>query len=90
MSEQITYGRLGALERWAAATPEDRAAQRETLRSALRSKYEADAFAAKGYSPTPDELAESAERLRRAQQLRAAMAGGRARRERARLLRGGR
>jgi hypothetical protein len=92
-SQAQTHGRIGGLTRWAAATPDDRAAQRDILRSALRSKYEADAlqgFRAKGYVPTPRELAESAEHLRRAAQLRAAMAGGRARRERARLMKGGR
>jgi hypothetical protein len=88
-----TYGRIGGLTRWSRATPDDRAAQRDVLRSALRGKYEAEAlaaFRAKGHEPTDHELAEAGERLRRAAQLRAAMAGGRARRERARLMKGGR
>jgi hypothetical protein len=92
-SESATYGAIGGLTRWAGATPQDRAAQRDVLKRAIQSKYEADAraaFEAKGYSPTPSELAEAAERLRRAAQLRAAMAGGRAKRDRARLLKGGR
>jgi hypothetical protein len=81
-----TYGAIGGLTRWSRATPDDRAAQRDVLRSALAGKHERDAleaFRAKGHEPTTRELAEAAERLRRAAQLRAAMAGGRARRERA-------
>jgi hypothetical protein len=92
-TEFATYGRIGGLTRWAAATPDDRAAQRDVLRTAIRSKYEAQAlaaFRAKSHEPTAYDLAEAAERLRLAAQLRAAMAGGRARRERARLLKGGR
>ena len=92
-SEYEAWGAIGGLTRWSRATPDDRAAQRDVLRRALTGKHETDAraaFAAKGYEPTDREVAEAAERLRRAAQLRAAMAGGRARRERARLLRGGR
>lgn len=93
-SEFTVYGRIGGLTKAANATPEDRARQRDVLKNALRSKYEADAraaFAAKGYpNPTDQEVAEAAERLRKAAQLRAAIAGGRAKRERARLLKGGR
>lgn len=93
-SEAATYGTIGALTRWAGATPDDRARQRDVLKRAIAGKYERDArdaFAAKGYTdPTDQEVAEAADRLRRAAQLRAAMAGGRAKRERARLLRGGR
>ena len=88
-----TYGRIGALERWGRATPDDRARQRDVLRSALSGKYESEAleaFRAKGHEPTSRQLAEAAELLRRAAQLRAALAGGRARRERARRLNGGR
>lgn len=90
MSDFRTFGAIGALTRWGRATPHDRARQRDVLRRAVAAKYEreaVEAFAAKGYAPTPREIAEAAERLRRAAQLRAAMAGARARRERARLLR---
>ena len=86
MSDFATYGRIGALERWSRATPDDKAAQRATLAAALKSRYLADAmlaFHAKGYEPTTEELNLAADRLRRAAQLRAALAGGRARRERA-------
>jgi hypothetical protein len=92
-SEFEAYGAIGGLTRWGSATPDDRAKQRDVLQRALTGKFEADArtaFAAKGYTPTDREVAEAAERLRRAAQLRAAVAGGRARRERARLARGGR
>jgi hypothetical protein len=92
-SESATWGAVGGLTRWSRATPIDKAAQRDVLRRALDGKYEAEAreaFAAKDYSPTDREVAEAAERLRRAAQLRAAMAGGRARRERARLMKRGR
>lgn len=93
MSEFTTYGRIGALERWSRATPSDKAAQRATLAAALRGRYEADAlraFREKGHEPSTQELAEAAERLRRAAQLRAALAGGRARRAAARRRREGR
>jgi hypothetical protein len=95
-SEAATWGRIGGLTKASRATPDDKAAQRDVLRRALTGKYEAEAreaFHAKGYDATEREVAEAGELLRRAAQLRAAMAGGRARRERARnkrVERGGR